>query len=56
MFESKTPLRETEAAILFARFNAARPASFRHDTRSAFRASRRAGSSHLAVSDPLSRS
>jgi hypothetical protein len=35
MFETKTPLRETEAAFLFARSNAARPASFRHDPRSA---------------------
>jgi hypothetical protein len=40
MFEYKTPLRETEAAFLFARINAASLASFRHDPRSASRSSR----------------
>lgn len=35
MFEYKTPLRETEAAFLFVRGNAASSASFRHDPRSA---------------------
>jgi len=39
MFESKTPLRETEAAFLFVRVNAARGASFRHDRGSAWGAS-----------------
>jgi hypothetical protein len=38
MFESKTPLRETEAAFLFVRGNAASSASFCHDPRSAFEA------------------
>lgn len=37
MFEYKTPLRETEAAFLFVRMNAAPAASFGHDRRSACR-------------------
>jgi hypothetical protein len=40
MFEYKAPLRETEAAFLFVRMNAAAAASFGHDHRSASRAIR----------------